>query len=70
MQQWDELINLVAQYSKDKLQKVHLDIAKQLEDQGKYDKAEHHYIESGYWNYAVEMYESKKMWEELAGSLS
>ena len=63
-QMWDQVVRLVSKYKKDKLQKVHLEIAKQFEDAGKYEKAEYHYIESGYWNYAVEMYENKKMWED------
>lgn len=63
-QMWDHVVRLVAKFNRNKLQKVHLEIAKQFEDSGKYDKAEFHYIESGYWNYAVEMYENKKMWED------
>jgi intraflagellar transport protein 172 len=63
-QQWEPLIRLVDKFNRDKLPKVHLEIAKQYEAQGKLQKAEHHYLESNYWNLAVDMYESKKMWEE------
>jgi len=63
-QQWDQLIRLVDRFNREKLPKVHLEIAKQYEAQGKLQKAEHHYLESNYWNLAVDMYESRKMWEE------
>ena len=63
-QQWDQLIRQVDRFNRDKLPKVHQEIAKQYETQGKFAKAEYHYLESGYWNLAVDMYEGKKMWEE------
>jgi len=61
-QQWEQLIRLVDKFNRDKLPKVHLEIAKQYETQGKLQKAENHYLESNYWNLAVDMYEGKKMW--------
>ena len=32
--------------------------------EGNLKQAEHHYIESGAWNYAVDMYRAHDMWEE------
>lgn len=58
------MVRLVAKYKKDKLQQVHVEIAKKYAEAQKYDRAEYHYIESDYWIYAVEMYEANKMWEE------
>lgn len=60
----DQVIRLVSIHNKDKLDKAHLEVAKSYEEAGKFDKAEHHYIESGNWNYAVDMYQSRKMWED------
>lgn len=60
----DQVIRLVSIHNKDKLDKAHLEVAKQYEEAGKFEKAEHHYIESGNWNYAVDMYQSRKMWED------
>jgi intraflagellar transport protein 172 len=32
--------------------------------EGNLKQAEHHYIESGAWHYAVDMYRAHDMWEE------
>jgi intraflagellar transport protein 172 len=60
----DQVIRLVSVHNKDKLDQAHLEVAKTYEEAGKFEKAEHHYIESGNWNYAVDMYQSRKMWED------
>jgi intraflagellar transport protein 172 len=63
-QQYDNMIRLVSKYRKDLLKDTHLSIAQRLEKDGNYKAAEHHYIESGAWHYAVEMYKNSGLWEE------
>eukprot|EP01022_Parablepharisma_sp_SALTPOND_P020315 TRINITY_DN365_c0_g1_i1.p1 TRINITY_DN365_c0_g1~~TRINITY_DN365_c0_g1_i1.p1 ORF type:complete len:1766 (-),score=259.62 TRINITY_DN365_c0_g1_i1:1103-6400(-) len=62
--QYDNMIRLVIKYRRDLLKETHLHLAKQLEKENSLKQAEHHYIEGGDWNQAVEMYRSRDMWEE------
>jgi len=62
--QYDNMIRLVMKYRKELLKDTHLHLAKQLEKENSLKQAEHHYIEGGDWNQAVEMYRSRDMWEE------
>ena len=62
--QYDNMIRLVMKFRKDLLKDTHQHLAQQLEIEGNLKQAEHHYIESGAWQYAVEMYRNQEMQEE------
>ena len=62
--QYDHMTRLVQTYHPDLLQSTHVHLAQELEQEGNQRSAEHHYIESGAWNSAVEMYKSRGNWEE------
>lgn len=62
--QYDNMIRLVMKFRKDLLKDTHQHLAQQLEMEGNLKQAEHHYIESGSWHYAVDMYRAHDMWEE------
>ena len=62
--QYDNMIRLVTKFRKDLLKDTHQHLAQQLEMEGNLKQAEHHYIESGAWNFAVDMYRAHDMWEE------
>ncbi|XP_076872854.1 intraflagellar transport protein 172 homolog [Brachyhypopomus gauderio] len=61
---YNEMIRLVAQHHRDLLQETHVHLAKDLEADGRYQEAEHHYIEGQDWKAAVNMYANSDMWEE------
>ena len=56
--QYDNMIRLVSKFRKNLLRDTHLSIAQKLEREGNFKQAEHHYIESGAWHGAVEMYKN------------
>jgi intraflagellar transport protein 172 len=62
--QYDNMIRLVTKFRKDLLKDTHQHLAQQLEMEGNLKQAEHHYIESSAWHYAVDMYRAHDMWEE------
>ena len=62
--QYDSMIRLVMKYRRDLLKETHLVVARQLETEGNTKVAEHHYIESGNWQGAVDMYRARDQWEE------
>ena len=62
--QYDHMIRLVAKFRKELLKDTHQHLAQQLEMEGNLKQSEHHYIESGAWHYAVDMYRAHDMWEE------
>jgi intraflagellar transport protein 172 len=47
--QYDHMIRLVTKYRKDLLKETHQHLAHQLESEGNFKQAEHHYIEGGAW---------------------
>lgn len=51
-------------FRQDLLKDTHQHLAQQLEVEGNLKQAEHHYVESGGWSYAVDMYRARDMWEE------
>ena len=61
---YDHMIRLVAKYRKDLLKDTHLHLAGECETDGSLKQAEHHYIEGGDWNGAVDMYTIREMWDE------
>ena len=61
---YDQMIRLVTTYRKDLLKETHLHLAQQLEMEGSFRDAEHHYAEAGEWLLAVNMYRSNDAWDE------
>jgi intraflagellar transport protein 172 len=51
-------------FRKDLLKDTHQHLAQQLEMESNLKQAEHHYIESTAWNFAVDMYRAHDMWED------
>jgi len=62
--QWDHMVRLVSKHKKNLLKDTHLFIAQKLEREGNHKQAESHYIESGAWHGAVQMYQNAGNWEE------
>ena len=63
-QQYDHMIRLVSKFRPDLLKDTHLNIAQKLENEGNLKGAEGHYILSGAWRGAVEMYKTHNLWEQ------
>jgi intraflagellar transport protein 172 len=61
---YEQMIRLVTKYRKDLLKDTHLYLAQQLEHEGNYKEAEHHFAEAGDWQAAVNMFRSNDMWDE------
>ncbi|KUF97591.1 L-amino-acid oxidase [Phytophthora nicotianae] len=61
---YEQMIRLVTKYRKDLLKDTHLYLAQQLEHEGNYKEAEHHFAEAGEWQAAVNMYRTNDMWDE------
>ncbi|GLD95237.1 hypothetical protein PINS_up003881 [Pythium insidiosum] len=61
---YEQMIRLVTKYRKDLLKDTHLYLAQQLEHEGNYKQAEHHFTEAGEWQAAVNMFRSNDMWDE------
>ncbi|TMW62984.1 hypothetical protein Poli38472_005602 [Pythium oligandrum] len=61
---YEQMIRLVTKYRKDLLKDTHLYLAQQLEHEGNYKEAEHHFTEAGEWQAAVNMFRSNDMWDE------
>ncbi|RLN31787.1 hypothetical protein BBO99_00001824 [Phytophthora kernoviae] len=61
---YEQMIRLVTKYRKDLLKDTHLYLAQQLEHEGNYKEAEHHFAEAGEWQAAVNMFRSNDMWDE------
>jgi intraflagellar transport protein 172 len=64
LKQYDNMIRLVSQYRQDFLKNTHLMVAQYLEADKNLKSAEKHYIESGNWKSACQMYSSHNMSEE------
>jgi len=62
--QYDHMIRLVTKFRKDLLKDTHQHLAQQLDVEGNLKQAEHHYIEGGAWQIAVDMYRAHEMWED------
>lgn len=60
--QYDNMIRLVSKYRSNLLKDTHLNVAQKLHKEGNFKLAEQHYISSGAWRNAVEMYKSQNMW--------
>ncbi len=58
------MIRLVMKFRVDLLKDTHHHLASQLEAENNLKQAEHHYIEGGAWQYAVDMYRARDLWEE------
>ncbi|KAM9496806.1 intraflagellar transport protein 172 homolog [Clarias gariepinus] len=61
---YDDMIRLVAKHHKELLKETHIHLAKELEVEGRFQEAEHHYIQGQDWKAAVNMYGTNEMWEE------
>ncbi|CAK4705865.1 hypothetical protein LEN26_010812 [Aphanomyces euteiches] len=61
---YEQMIRLVTKYRKDLLKDTHLYLAQQLEHEGNFKEAEHHFAEAGEWQAAVNMYRTNDMWDE------
>ncbi|XP_078598147.1 intraflagellar transport protein 172 homolog [Branchiostoma floridae x Branchiostoma japonicum] len=64
LRRYDDMIRLVRMHHKDLLQDTHLHLAKELESEGNFRQAEHHYLEAKDWKSAVNMYRTNDMWDE------
>eukprot|EP00736_Rhodelphis_marinus_P012459 Rmarinus@m.5702 len=62
--QYDHMIRLVGKYRRELLQNTHAHLAQQLEAEGAYKEAEHHYIEAKDWKSAVTMYKDNDLWDD------
>ncbi|KAK4337394.1 hypothetical protein RND71_043341 [Anisodus tanguticus] len=62
--QYDSMIRLVSQYYPDLLIETHRHLAKDLEKDKLYSKAELHYISANEWKSAVQMYKNLNRWED------
>jgi intraflagellar transport protein 172 len=63
-EQYDHMLRLVSKHRKELLKDTHLHLASLLESSGKLPEAEHHLIEAGAWNTAVDLYRRHSMWED------
>lgn len=61
---WDRMLRLFAHYRPENLKEAHLLIARKLEEEGNLERAKQHYIETGMWSHAVDMYEKRRMFED------
>eukprot|EP00658_Telonema_sp_P-2_P017711 TRINITY_DN16903_c0_g1_i3.p1 TRINITY_DN16903_c0_g1~~TRINITY_DN16903_c0_g1_i3.p1 ORF type:complete len:1394 (-),score=437.87 TRINITY_DN16903_c0_g1_i3:63-4244(-) len=61
---YDDMIRLVSTFRKDLLLETHLHLAQQLEAEGNFKQAEHHFAEAKDWKAAVNMYRVNNMWED------
>lgn len=62
--QYEAMIRLVGQYHADLLVETHKHLAKELEHDKFYSKAELHYLNAGEWKSAIQMYKKIDRWEE------
>ncbi|CAI2386632.1 unnamed protein product [Moneuplotes crassus] len=61
---YDQMIRLVSKYRKELLKDTHIHLAQECETDGNHKQAEHHYVEGGHWNGAVDMYTVHEMWDD------
>lgn len=61
---YEQMVRLVAKYRKDLLKDTHLFLAQQLEREGDFKAAEHHFAEAGEWQAAVNMFRANDLWDE------
>jgi len=61
---YDDMIRLVSTFRKDLLVETHLHLAQQLEAEGNFRAAEHHFAEAKEWKAAVNMYRVNNLWED------
>ncbi|KAH9500287.1 hypothetical protein Btru_073626 [Bulinus truncatus] len=59
-----DMIRLVKAYHENLVTDTHLHLAKELEGEGNFRQAEHHFLEAGDWKAAVNMYRAQDMWDE------
>jgi len=62
--QYDQMVRLVTTYRKDLLTETHLHLAQNLEHEGNYRQAEHHFVEAKDWKLAVNMYRTNDLWDD------
>ena len=62
--QYEAMIRLVGQYHPDLLVETHKHLARELEHDKFYAKAELHYLNAGEWKAAIQMYKKINRWEE------
>eukprot|EP00760_Papus_ankaliazontas_P035970 PhM_4_TR811/c0_g1_i1/m.62923/K19676/IFT172; intraflagellar transport protein 172 len=58
------VIRLVTEHRHEWLLKTHLALAQQLEKEGNYKQAEHHYVQAKEWAKAVNMYREHNLWDD------
>ena len=62
--QYESMIKLVSQYHPDLLIETHKHLAKELENDKFYSKAELNYLSAGEWKSAIQMYKKINRWED------
>lgn len=62
--EFDSGIRLVDQYRHDWLCKTHVMIARMVEKEGNYSRAEHHYVQGLEWSKAVTMYRTRNLLDD------
>lgn len=62
--QYESMIKLVGKHHPDLLVDTHKHLAKELEHDKFYSKAELHYLQAGEWKHAIQMYKKINRWEE------
>lgn len=62
--QYESMIKLVSQYHPNLLVETHKHLAKELEQEKFYSKAEIHYLSAGEWKSAIQMYKKVNRFEE------
>ncbi|XP_046396687.1 intraflagellar transport protein 172 homolog [Ischnura elegans] len=61
---YDHMMRLVSQYHPDLVASTHTHLGQELEAEGLYTSAEHHYLQTKDWKAAAKMYRAVDMWEE------
>lgn len=59
-----QMMRLVGAHHRDLVQTTHLHLAQELEAEGNWRSAEHHYLAAGEWKGAVNMYRGADKWED------
>ncbi|BFY99323.1 hypothetical protein BsWGS_02362 [Bradybaena similaris] len=61
---YGDMIRLVKTHHENLLTDTHLHLAKELESEGNFRLAEHHFLEGGDWKASVNMYRAQDLWDE------
>lgn len=63
-ERYNDMLRLVAKHHPELLAVTHLDLAQQLETEGRYREAEKHYVAGDDWKAAINMFRANDAWED------